>query len=195
MESEAAMSEAEPVVPGAASKAGPGASDGCFRSPGPEATFRLGRALGVALGQGGGVIALAGELGAGKTLFVKGVAAGLGLRPEAVSSPTFVIAAEHPRAAGGALVHLDLYRLEHVEELEAVGFADALAPENVVAIEWADRFPDALPADRLSLRLERDADAGADARRLVAHASGERSRALLARFRARVAQEEDPRWH
>lgn len=172
-----------------------GAADGCFRSPGPEATYRLGRALGTAVGRGGAVIALEGELGAGKTLFVKGLAAGLGLAPEAVSSPTFVIAAEHPRPEGAALVHLDLYRLERAEELDAAGFTDALAPGNVVAIEWADRFPEALPADRLSLRIMRDAAAGADARRLDVRALGGRSRVLLARFRATLAQEEDPRWH
>jgi tRNA threonylcarbamoyladenosine biosynthesis protein TsaE len=139
------------------------------------------------------VVALEGALGAGKTHFVKGLAAGLGLAPDAIASPTFVIAAEHARSGGGALVHFDLYRLGRAEELEAAGFADALAPENVVAIEWADRFPGALPDDRLTVRLERDAVA--NARRVVVQARGERSRACLARLRAALAQEEASRWH
>lgn len=158
-------------------------------------TFLLGRLLGAALGEGGCVLALTGELGAGKTLFVKGLAAGLGVAPEAVASPTFAIANEHPRPGGGLLVHLDLYRLESAAELEAIGFRDALAPESVVAIEWADRFPSALPADRLEVSIGGEPASGPDARRVSVRAGGGRSQAQLERWRRALAREEAFRWH
>lgn len=102
----------------------------------------------------GFVIGLTGPLGAGKTEWVKGLAAGLGVAPELVASPTFVIASEYPGRR--PLVHADFYRIESEGELEAAGFLDWLAPGRVVAIEWADRFPRALPADRVEVRLARD---------------------------------------
>lgn len=109
------------------------------------------------------VIGLAGPLGAGKTEWVKGLAAGLGIEPDLVASPTFVIASEY--SGRRELVHADLYRLGSAGELDAAGFMDWLAPGNVVAVEWADRFPDALPSDRIELRLARPA--GADGERCV----------------------------
>jgi tRNA threonylcarbamoyladenosine biosynthesis protein TsaE len=127
-----------------------------FRSPSPEATHAVARALSSVLEGGGLVIALRGPLGAGKTGFVKGLAEGLGLDPGIVSSPTFVIANEYPVPGRNVrLVHFDLYRLERVSELESVGFLDALDAQSVVAIEWADRLPSALPPDRLEIDLAR----------------------------------------
>lgn len=103
------------------------------------------------------MVALVGALGAGKTVFVKGLAAGLGLDPARVASPTFVIASEYGRSArgGSRLAHLDLYRVARPEELEAAGFVDLLARSGLVAIEWGDRFPEALPPDVLWVRLRR----------------------------------------
>jgi tRNA threonylcarbamoyladenosine biosynthesis protein TsaE len=115
------------------------------------------------------VVALVGALGAGKTVFVKGLAAGLGLDPARVASPTFVIASEYGRSArGGArLAHLDLYRIERADELDAAGFADLLAGSGLVAIEWADRFREALPRDVLQVRLRRPADAAGETEREI----------------------------
>ena len=103
------------------------------------------------------VVALVGPLGAGKTEWVKGLAEGLGVDPSLVASPTFVIASEYPGRR--RLAHVDLYRIESEAELEAAGFVDLLAPGTVVAVEWADRFPRALPADRVEVRIERPAAA------------------------------------
>jgi tRNA threonylcarbamoyladenosine biosynthesis protein TsaE len=134
-----------------------------FRSPSPEATHAVARALSSVLEEGGLVIALQGPLGAGKTGFVKGLAEGLGLDPCIVSSPTFVISHEYPVPGRDVrLVHLDLYRLEHAAELEAVGFLDLLDTRSVVAIEWADRIPAALPADHLAIALSHPTDEGHD---------------------------------
>ena len=171
-------------------------------SPGPEATRAAARLLGECLagpagGREGGreqgpvVLALVGPLGAGKTAFVQGLAAGLGIESGLVASPTFVIASEYDGAAL-RLAHVDLYRVESVGELEAAGFLDLLEPGVVVAVEWADRFPDALPADRLEVCLERP-DAAADPQLRVLHAkgSGARSEALLADWRAALAARPD----
>lgn len=151
-----------------------------LRSPSPDATRAAGRLLGEVLGAEGAVIALVGPLGAGKTLFAKGLAEGLGIDPAALASPTFTIAHEHRAPSGRAFAHVDCYRLRSAAELEAAGFLDLLAPGAVVAVEWGDRFPQALPADHLRVELAR-AD-GDSQRWLSAVASGPAAEALLARW-------------
>ncbi len=152
-----------------------------FHSRNPAETRAVARAIGTAIGQEGLLLALSGPLGAGKTVFVQGLAEGLGIDPGQVKSPTFVIAAHHP-GARQPLVHADLYRVEHEVELEAAGWLDWLAPGTVVAVEWADRLPEALPADRLDVRLSREAGAEASAREIAFRAEGPVSRGVLARW-------------
>ena len=108
----------------------------------PAETFELGRLAAREL-RGGEVFALVGELGSGKTHFVKGLAVGLGYRDE-VTSPTFTLVHEH---LGGRLplFHFDFYRLASAEETLRVGFDDYLDGNGVLAIEWADKFPGLLP--------------------------------------------------
>lgn len=151
-----------------------------FHSPSPEFTQRVAGALAVAATPGL-VVALEGPLGAGKTAFVKGMAAGLGIDPQRVASPTFVLVSEYPVPDGRRLVHADLYRLESVGELDATGFPDLLGPDALIAVEWADRLPGALPADRLTLRIER---AGDTARVLHAEGCGAGAEETLARWNA-----------
>ncbi len=134
-----------------------------FVSRDPEETRAIARELGRAIGADGAVLALIGPLGAGKTVFVKGLAEGLGLDPRSVSSPTFVIAQQYPLPEGAeALHHVDLYRLEEEDELVNVGFDDMLAPGGVLAVEWADRFPGVLGRDQLRIELEGPSAAEAD---------------------------------
>lgn len=148
-----------------------------FRSRSAEDSRRAAAALGAAIdavqAAGAGsepvVVALIGPLGAGKTEWVKGLAAGLGVDAALVASPTFVIASEYPGRR--RLAHVDLYRIESEAELEATGFVDLLAPGAVVAVEWADRFPAALPADRIEVQLVRAA-AAADEREIELRATG-----------------------
>ncbi|MGH0036478.1 MAG: tRNA (adenosine(37)-N6)-threonylcarbamoyltransferase complex ATPase subunit type 1 TsaE [Myxococcota bacterium] len=157
--------------------------DFCFRSPDAETTHRAARRLGEVLPAEGLAIGLVGALGAGKTAFVKGLGEGLGLDPGLIASPTFVIAGEYPPARPGApaLVHADLYRVESEAELEAAGWFDWLEPGGVLAVEWSDRFPDALPRERLEIRLERGSADGA--RRVSVRASGPRARACAGSWR------------
>jgi tRNA threonylcarbamoyladenosine biosynthesis protein TsaE len=108
----------------------------------PEETWRLGRDEAARL-RAGDVLALAGDLGAGKTQWVKGLAAGLRSDAE-VTSPTFTLIHEY---AGGRLplYHIDCYRLERAEELLAIGLDDYLDGRGALVIEWADKFPALIP--------------------------------------------------
>jgi tRNA threonylcarbamoyladenosine biosynthesis protein TsaE len=168
-----------------------------FRSPSAESTREAARRLARAIEAAeetrtvGLVIGLAGPLGAGKTEWVKGLAEGLGIEPDLVASPTFVIASEY--AGRRELVHADLYRLDHAAELDAAGFGDWLAPGHVVAIEWADRFPDALPRDRIELSLERGAGAE-DERWCEIAGAGPVADAVVRRFERSLAEDGAP-WH
>lgn len=102
----------------------------------------------------GDVIGLEGNLGSGKTVFVRGLAQGLGLlRPATVKSPTFVIMHIYP--AKIPVYHFDLYRMEKVRDLEAIGFDDFLSdPGAVACIEWADRGADFFPVYSYRIRFD-----------------------------------------
>jgi len=103
----------------------------------------------------GDLIALIGELGAGKTQFAKGFAAGLGI-DATVNSPSFVLMAEY--AGRLPLYHVDLYRLAGAEEALGGGLLDGRQADGVTLVEWADRFGLALPARRLDVRIEGSGD-------------------------------------
>jgi tRNA threonylcarbamoyladenosine biosynthesis protein TsaE len=108
----------------------------------------------------GSVILLYGELGAGKTAFVRGLARGIGAPPEEVSSPTFTIVQEYT-GSRARLHHVDLYRLEPAE-VEDLGLDDLIDGGGIVAIEWADRWPNR-PRRAVEVHLEHT---GADERRI-----------------------------
>jgi tRNA threonylcarbamoyladenosine biosynthesis protein TsaE len=122
-----------------------------FTSQSIEATETFAAELAADL-EPGSCLALVGPLGAGKTAFVRGLARGLGVEDtRLVSSPTYVLVQEYPGRV--PLFHLDLYRMVHPEEeLIDLGLEEMLA-EGVVAVEWADRAGDALPDNRLEIRL------------------------------------------
>ncbi|HUJ09782.1 MAG TPA: tRNA (adenosine(37)-N6)-threonylcarbamoyltransferase complex ATPase subunit type 1 TsaE [Verrucomicrobiae bacterium] len=107
-----------------------------------EETFAVGERLATQL-QPGNVLGLSGELGAGKTSLVKGIARGLGISQE-VTSPTFTLIHEH---SGGRLplFHIDLYRLETSGQALAIGIEDYLNPSGVTVIEWAEKVRKLLP--------------------------------------------------
>jgi tRNA threonylcarbamoyladenosine biosynthesis protein TsaE len=100
----------------------------------------------------GATIALHGDLGAGKTQFVRGLVAGLGGNPRAVSSPTYVLLNVYP---GGRLTvyHLDAYRVAGPEDFEAIGFPELLDQAGVVVVEWAPRVAELMPANTIHVRI------------------------------------------
>jgi len=149
-----------------------------FDSPDARHTLECGAELGRSIGSKGLAIALIGPLGAGKTVFVKGLATGLGVDPRVVSSPTFVIAQQYILPSGPeTLHHVDLYRLGSKMELEAVGFDDMLAVGQVTAVEWADRFPGVLGGEFLSIEFEGPSPEEEDAARAGISWRGRRVRA------------------
>jgi tRNA threonylcarbamoyladenosine biosynthesis protein TsaE len=127
--------------------------------------------------RGGELIGLSGELGAGKTCFIKGLARGLRLREEDILSPTFTMIQEHRGRLG--LYHIDLYRLE-APSLDDMGLREYLFSEAVAAVEWFDRLREADELETLSIRISY---AGASSRRMEFRAGGPRYRALLADLR------------
>jgi tRNA threonylcarbamoyladenosine biosynthesis protein TsaE len=137
----------------------PRETDGAVLSRSDAETEALGAQLAARLGPGARVL-LHGELGAGKTAFVRGLASGLGLDPDEVSSPTFTLVQEY-RGGRLPLFHVDLYRLAS-GEVDDLGL-DALAADGVLAIEWAERMPRADPG-AIEVRLEH---AGDDQRRIA----------------------------
>ncbi|HPF39987.1 MAG TPA: tRNA (adenosine(37)-N6)-threonylcarbamoyltransferase complex ATPase subunit type 1 TsaE [Phycisphaerae bacterium] len=119
---------------------------------GADETMALGERMGRVL-EPGDVLALVGQLGAGKTYLVKGVAKGLGVANErAVNSPTFVLVNEYTGRA--AIHHLDAYRLGSSDELLDLGFEEMCADESIAIVEWADRTPDAIPSRALWIHID-----------------------------------------
>jgi len=149
-----------------------------WESASPEESLRAGEALGRLL-QPGDLVALFGELGSGKTLFVRGAAAGLGCAPEDVHSPSFTLVNEYACARADAewrLAHIDLYRMRSAAEVPGIGWDEYVGSRYVVAVEWAERALGYLPQDHLRVRLE---TRGVDRRRVCAQATGPRSARIL----------------
>lgn len=127
-------------------------------------TFELGRRIGMEA-EAGDVYTLVGDLGVGKTVFTKGLAAGLGIE-EPVSSPTFTIVQVYEE---GRLpfYHFDVYRIGDIEEMDEIGFEDYIYGEGVSLIEWANLIEELLPDKYTRIVIEKDLDKGFDYRRIT----------------------------
>jgi len=123
-------------------------SNHTIRTGSAERTVEIGRVFGGIL-PAGSTVSLEGGLGTGKTVFTKGVCAGLGVKDE-VLSPTFILAEEYKGVF--PVIHFDLYRLEKIQEVEEIGLFDSPDQGNVVLVEWGDRLPEGLL--RFDLRVE-----------------------------------------
>lgn len=150
----------------------------------PEATRELGRSLGGYL-LAGGFVALTGDLGSGKTVLVQGIAEGLGC-VGGVSSPSFVIVNEYRGRV--PIYHVDLYRVTDPRSLHDLGYREFFYGDGVALVEWADRVPDLLPADRLDVWLE---FAGAEERQITLAARGVLHAAALNAALSQVRHAED----
>ena len=116
-----------------------------------EETEDLGRTLARSL-VGGELVLLVGELGMGKTVFVRGMAAGLGIEPADVSSPSFTLI-QHYRGGRLPLCHIDLYRLSSDEEIATLGIDEILGTETVVVVEWGERIPPFWRREAITVRF------------------------------------------
>jgi tRNA threonylcarbamoyladenosine biosynthesis protein TsaE len=148
-----------------------------FTSRSPDQTRRVGMRLGGLL-QPGDTLALYGDLGAGKTTFVQGIAQGWGSL-DAVTSPTFVLCNQYRRPDGMLLHHLDAYRMTGALEAEDLDII-AMLESGPLLVEWAERIEAALPAERLLIKMNWVAD---EQRGMLLTPRGERYRKLLVEFR------------
>ncbi len=128
-----------------------------------QETFDAGRRLGEQAASGQ-IFALLGDLGTGKTVFTKGMAAGLGIE-EPVSSPTFTIVQIYEEGRF-PLYHFDVYRIADPEEMEEIGYEDCFFGEGVCLVEWADLIGELMPENTVWIRIEKDLEKGFDYRRI-----------------------------
>ena len=138
-----------------------------FHSRSPAQTRKLGERLGRLL-KGGEVLALCGNLGAGKTCFIQGLAKGLGVREAYLPSPTFIFIQKYIGRL--TLYHADLYRIERPSDAEGLGLLECFDRRSVAAVEWAEKAIEYLPAQRITLEIEQS---GEKDRRLQFHVPAE----------------------
>lgn len=138
-------------------------NDMTIESRSEKETYDLGYRIGMEA-KAGDVFTLVGDLGVGKTIFTKGLAAGLGIK-EAVSSPTFTIVQIYEE---GRLpfYHFDVYRIADVDEMDEVGYEDYIYGDGVTLIEWANLIRDILPDHYTEITIEKDLEKGFDYRRI-----------------------------
>lgn len=148
-----------------------------------QETINFGERLGKQL-TGGDALALTGDLGAGKTVLTCGIALGLGIPMDQVSSPTFTLIQEYSGTI--PLIHVDLYRLEGPSDISTLGLEEYFTPHTIVLIEWAERFPQILPADHITIFLEYGE--AEDTRLLTLSGSGPRSSRIVANLQGNLSK-------
>ena len=134
-----------------------------FESFTPEDTFTIGKKLAETV-RPGEIYTLNGDLGVGKTVFTKGLAAGLGIK-EPVTSPTFTILQEY-ESGRLPLYHFDVYRLGDPEEMDEIGYEDYFYGRGICLIEWAELIEELIPEEAFAVYIEKDLDKGLDYRRI-----------------------------
>jgi len=145
---------------------------------GPEQTWQIGRMLGALLAAGD-TICLYGDLGAGKTSLSYGIALGLEVKEQYITSPTFTLVNEYQGRV--PFYHMDLYRLNDPGELESIGFDEYIDSDGVTVIEWAERAGEELPTECLSIYLS---SVDENSREIGFMVEGERYEKLLAVLQA-----------
>jgi tRNA threonylcarbamoyladenosine biosynthesis protein TsaE len=163
-------------MPNAATDSGATVVTMVIESRSPHETKSWGRRL-ASLLEGGELLGLIGDLGAGKTVFIKGLASGLSLREEDILSPTFTMIQEHHGRF--PLYHIDLYRLEEAS-LDDLGLREYLFSAGVAAVEWFERLRDSTEMEFLSVRISY---AGANLRRIEFSAGDARHAQIISKLR------------
>ena len=135
-----------------------------FETNSAEETYALGEKIGQEAVPGA-VYALLGDLGVGKTVFTKGVAAGLGVK-EPISSPTFTIVQVY-ESGRLPFYHFDVYRISDVDEMEEIGYEDYFYGEGISFVEWANLIEEIMPKETVTIRIEKDLSQGFDYRRIT----------------------------
>jgi tRNA threonylcarbamoyladenosine biosynthesis protein TsaE len=140
-------------------------------------TIRIGKRIGTLL-KSGDIVVLVGELGAGKTQLIKGLAAGVGIgNPTYISSPSFTLINEYPGKI--PFYHVDLFRLEREKEAEELGLEDYFQGGGITAIEWADKIPSLLPKEMFFIHI---AYTGKNTRSIEMIGKGKRYQKILKGF-------------
>lgn len=128
-----------------------------MQSDSTEMTEKIGEAVGISIFPGT-VVALDGDLGAGKTVFTRGIARGMGIRDD-MRSPTYTILIEHPNVDGGpALYHFDTYRLEGEDDFIAAGLDEYFDQDAVCVVEWSEKINNLLPHETIRVRIKGTGD-------------------------------------
>ncbi len=154
----------------------------------PKQTRKLGTIMGKRA-QGGDIYLLSGNLGTGKTCLIQGLAFGLGVK-EYACSPSFMIAREYH--GNLTLYHLDLYRLDNIEEIFDLGLDEYFREDTVCAIEWAEKGSGALPRDNLIIELEH---MGEDSRRISLIPRGPRYKVIVKQLKEDLKQDKEEKWN
>lgn len=141
-----------------------------LESYGEEQTFRIGQRLGIEA-EPGQIFCLVGDLGTGKTIFAKGMAAGLAVQEEIVS-PTFTIVQEYEGRL--PFYHFDIYRIMDEDELFEIGWDEYMNGSGVCLVEWADQVPEAIPAEAIWIQIEKDLSKGMEYRKIIIKEGNER---------------------
>ncbi len=136
----------------------------CIETNSPGETFAAGEQIGRQAVRGD-IYTLSGDLGAGKTVFAQGVAAGLGIR-ESVNSPTFTIVQIYEEGRL-PLYHFDAYRIGDVEEMDEIGYEDYFYGDGLCIIEWAELIEEIVPENAKRIRIEKNLEKGCDYRKIV----------------------------
>lgn len=139
-----------------------------FESSSPEDTEKVGEYLG-SIAKKGFIVCLTGDLGVGKTEFVKGFAKGTGVS-DYVTSPTFTIINEYQGRL--PVYHFDVYRINRIDEMFEIGYEEFFFGDGVSIIEWADMIEEILPEERISVSISKDLDEGVDFRRIQIETKG-----------------------
>jgi tRNA threonylcarbamoyladenosine biosynthesis protein TsaE len=148
----------------------------------PKETLGLAKKIAGKLAKGD-IICLSGNLGSGKTVFAKGIAAGLGINPREVTSPTFILLRQHSGRRNTVVYHFDLYRLDSRADIAALGYEEFFYGSGITLVEWAERLKTLMPQEYLRVKFTVK---GKNRRLIELSSKGSRYRKLMEAIRENI---------